>query len=278
MKIVAFILIMALSFALSIWWLNRQPSLNYLWNKYDIDKHDLISFCEKTEWNKPIRQPVNTFSNIIYLIVAISILKKSLAGKQNNATANLITANSGYKVLFGFILLYVFCMSSFYHASLIPVGLRLDYSGVYFISLFPLMYFSPRWSESRMARWRLKQRSFTFLLFSAFLIVWLLLSFLIPSGKLSIATVIIISVCVSVAYAIDKANHSKMNLHYLVLSIFSVVLASLCFGVDRYKVLCNPESYIQPHAFWNLFIGIAALFFYKYMCSENKKKLFTTTG
>ena len=260
------LVIAKLLFGYAIWWLNQQPSLQNIWNSYDADKHELISFCEKTGWNNPVRQPINTFSNIIYLIVAIFIFKKTLLEKRNT------NAYTGYKVLFGFVLLYVFLVSTFYHASLIHVALRLDYSGVYLISLFPLMYFSPRWSESRMAKWRLKQLAFTRLLFSTFLILWLLLSFLIPSGKLSIATVVIIFACVAVAFTIDKANHSKSNLLYLVLSILSVLIAALCFEFDKYKVLCNPESYIQPHALWNVFIGIAALFFYLYMCNENNKE------
>ena len=272
MKVVAFILIMAFGFALSILWLNHQPLLNGIWNNYDTDKHKLISFCEKTDWNKPIRQPINTFSNIVYLIVAIIILKKSMTEKYNHSAGKLIPAYRAYKVLFGFILLYVFCMSTLYHASLIPVALRLDYSAVYLISLFPLMYFSPRWSESRMAQWRLKQQSFTRLLFSAFLIVWLLLSFLIPIGKLGILIVVIIFVCVAVAYTITKAHRGKANLQYLVLSILSVLLAALCFVFDKYKVFCNPESYVQPHALWNVFVGIAALFFFLYMCSEKDKE------
>ena len=192
--------------------------------------------------------------------------------KHNHSAGKLIPAYRAYKVLFGFILLYVFCMSTFYHASLITVALWLDYSGVYLISLFPLMYFSPRWSESRMAKWRLKQQAFTRLLFLAYLIVWLLLSFLIPSGKLGILIVVIIFVCVAVAYTITKAHRGKANLQCLVLSILSVLLAALCFVFDKYQLFCNPESYVQPHALWNVFIGIAALFFFLYMCSEKDKE------
>lgn len=253
-------------FVLMIWWLNHTVIFQNIWSSYDIDKHELFSFCEKTDMSKPIRQPINTFSNIVYLLVAIFILKKTIIQTRNTDTSK------SYKVLFGFILLYVFFMGSFYHASLINIALRLDYSGVYLISLFPLMYFSPRWSESRMASWRLKQKEFTWILFSAFLTLWLLLSIFIPSGNLTVATVVIIFVCIAVAFTIDKANHSKANLRYLILSIFSVLMAALCFELDKYKVFCDPESYIQPHALWNIFIGLASLFFYFYICSEKDKK------
>ena len=273
LKIVAFILIVSSVFAFIIWLFNQQSSLNDVWNNYDTDKHELISFCEKTEWSKVVRQPVNTFSNIVYFITAIIILKNTLTEKRCNITGNSLLAYTGYKMLLGIVLLYVFCVSTSYHASLITLALRLDYSGVYLISLFPLMYFSPRWSESRMARWRLKQPAFTRILFSIFIILWFLLSIFIPSGNLGILTVVIIIVAVTVAFIIDKANHNKANLQYLILSIISVIIAALCFGIDKYEILCNPESYLQPHALWNLFIGIAALYFYYYMCSENKKEL-----
>ena len=236
----ATILVIAkLLFGCAIWWLNQQPSLQNIWNSYDADKHELISFCEKTGWNNPVRQPVNTFSNIVYLIVAIFVLKKALTEKRNT------TSYIGYKVLFGFILFYVFCASVFYHASLISLALRLDYSGVYLIALFPLMYFSPRWSESRMARWRLKQPAFTRILFSIFFIVWLLLSVFIPSGNLGILTVVIIFVCVAIAYTITKAHHGKANLQYLILSILSGLQNTLYLSDTKHNAASITERMLN---------------------------------
>ena len=236
----AVILVIAtLIFGCAIWWLNQQPSLQNIWNNYDFDKHELISFCEKTDMIKFIRQPVNTFSNIVYLIVAIFILRKIPTEKRN------ATTYTDYKILFGYILLYVFCVSTFYHASLICVALRLDYSGVYLLSLFPLMYFSPRWSDSRMARWRLKQLAFARILFSIFFIVWLLLSILIPSGNLGILTVVIIFVCVAIAYTITKAHRGKANLQYLILSILSGLQNTLYLSDTKHSAANNTERILK---------------------------------
>jgi hypothetical protein len=269
----SFTIIVALGFWLTIQWLNGRSSFDNVWTYYDFDKNDLASFCEKTLWNKPVRQPVNTFSNIAYLLTAIFVLRKEWVEKKYGISDKLFYINRKYKLLLGYILVYVFCMGTLYHASLIDIALKFDYSGVYLIALFPMFYFSPRWSESYEAKWRLKQEGFNRLLFSSFFIIWLLLSIFIPGRTLSITAVVSIFIMSAVAFAIEKANRNAMGLKYLILSIVSVVVAFLCFESDRFKILCNPSSYLQPHALWNIFIGIAALFFYKYMNCKIEKQI-----
>lgn len=263
-----FIIAIAISFALLIRLLNQMPSLDKVWTHYDTDKHEMTSFCEKTLWDKPVRQPINTFSKIAYLLMGILILRKERYEKKSVPMLRddkLSNINRKYKLLLGYILLYVFCAGTLYHASLIHIALKIDYSGVYMIALFPLLYFSPRWSESRETKWRLKQKGFNRLLFFCFFIFWLLLNIFIPAGTMSIAAVVIIFIMVAVAFAIEKVNRSAAGLKYLILSIAFVTVAFICFESDRFKIFCNPSSYIQPHALWNIFIGIAALFFYRYM-------------
>lgn len=260
----------AAAFAFLILRLNNHQALRNAWIAYDTDKHELASFCERTEWDKPVRQPVNTFSHIAYLLAGIVILKKEITEKKILLSDKLTALGRSYRILLGGILFYVFFAGSFYHASLINLSLKLDYSGVFLIALFPLMYFFPRWSESREAKWRLKQKGFHRLLFSSFFILWLLLSIFIPGGKLGIAAVVVIFLLVAVVYVIEKENRGKANLKHLILSIISVLVAFLWFELDRFKILCNPQSWIQPHALWNVFIGIAALCFYFYMSSEKK--------
>ncbi|MFW1567993.1 hypothetical protein ACEV9J_23830, partial [Vibrio parahaemolyticus] len=65
---------LALIFGLAIWWLNKNPALQGLWNNFIIDKRVPASFCEQVHINSPVRQPVNTFSNIVYLLTAFIIL------------------------------------------------------------------------------------------------------------------------------------------------------------------------------------------------------------
>lgn len=258
-----------LLFGLAIIWLNHNPSLQHIWSNYYVDKKVPASFCEKTGLSNPVRQPINTFSSIIYLIIAIIILKKSREERYSSDTYNLIMANKTYSFLFGFVLLYVFAASSFYHASLISPAHTLDYSAVFSFSLFPAMFLLyRRWFRRKNKLFNTQRRKSIALFFSAFLTVIFLLTFFLPQGKEKVAVLVLIMIFFGFAFFELKNNPDNSKRHYLVLSIASVLIGLLCFEFDRNKILCNPGSYFQMHSLWNLFIGVSAFYFFLYMRSE----------
>ncbi|MBX9785452.1 MAG: hypothetical protein K2X48_19375 [Chitinophagaceae bacterium] len=255
-------------FGLTIWWLNHNSSLQYIWEPFAFDKKIPASFCEKISTSSPVRQPINTFSNIVYLIAAIVILKQTWNDKYKGNTHGLHTA---YCFLFGFILFYVFFSSIFYHASLINIAHKFDYSAVFSFSLFPVMFFLHRqWlSRNNILLSTKKLKSFI-LFFSAFLTVNLLLTFLMPKGKESIAALVIIFIFLALIFATVITEPGSPGKHYLILSVISILIALLWFEFDKNKILCNTDSYFQPHSLWNLFIGFSAFYFYLYMRSEHQ--------
>lgn len=260
-----------LLFGLGIIWLNHTPSLQHIWSNYFVDKKVPASFCEKTGLSNPVRQPINTFSSIIYLIIAIIIFKKSWEERYSSDTYNLTTANKTYSFLFGFVLLYVFAASSFYHASLISPAHRLDYSAVFSFSLFPAMFLLyGRWFRPNNKLLTNQRRKSSAVFFLSFLTILFLLTFLIPKEKEKVAVLVLILIFFSFAFFELKNKPDNPGSHYLVLSISSVLIGLLWFEFDRYKILCNPGSYFQMHSLWNLFIGVSAFYFFLYMRSEHK--------
>ena len=260
-----------LLFSLAIIWLNHSQSLQHVWSNYIVDKKVLASFCEKTGLSNPVRQPINTFSNIIYLIIAIVILKKSWEERYSSNTLNLITANKTYSFIFGFILLYVFGASTFYHASLINLAHKLDHSSVFCFTLFPVMFFLNRWWFIWHSKYTQTQKRGSIVVFiSTFLITNILLAILTPKGNQSVTALILILIFLgsAIATTITEPDNPKRN--NLILSIVSVPVALVWFEFDKYKVLCNPKSYFQLHSLWNLFIGISAFYFFLYMHNEYK--------
>ncbi len=256
-------------FGFSIWWLNKNPALQGLWNSFNIDKRIPASFCEQVHLNNPVRQPVNTFSNIIYLVIAIVVLKTSWEERFKRNSHDLVTVNTVYGFLFGLILLYVFFASSFYHTSLINIAHKLDYSAVFAFSLFPIIFFlHRRYLNHNSKLLAAQKRKLTIVFFSTYLLANLLLAFLIPRGKESLTALILIQIFLGLAFfaAIDKSG--KQGRFYLALSIVSVLIAFIWFEFDKYKILCRPNSYFQPHSLWNLFIGLSAYNFYLYIRSE----------
>lgn len=259
----------AVVFGFTIWWLNHTPLLQHIWETFPLDKKIPLSFCEKIQVNNPVRQPINTFSNIVYLVVSIVIFKTAWEERRNENSNELITLSTAYSFLFAIILLYVFFASSFYHAALIPLAHKLDYSAVFAFSLFPTTFFlHRRWLIKKGKLRFLEKRKLTFALFSIYLLAVLLLSLLIPRGKESLTALILIQIFLGLAFfaAIDKSDYHQRG--YLVLSVISVLIALLCFVFDKYKIMCSPNSYFQTHSLWNLFIGLSAFYFFLYIRSE----------
>ena len=94
-----------LLFGLLIWWLNHIPYMQRIWENFIVDKKIPASFCEQVDVNNPVRQPVNTFSNIIYLITAIIILKTTRNERYINRSDGHLAGSNRSSTLFSFILL-----------------------------------------------------------------------------------------------------------------------------------------------------------------------------
>lgn len=266
---IVMLIIAALLFGFLIWWLNHNPSMQNSWEKFTVDKKVPASFCEQLHLSNPVRQPVNTFSNIVYLAVAIIVLKKTRESYISRSNYR-ITADNGYALLFGVLLLYVFGASTFYHASLIDAAHKLDYSAVFSFSLYPIMFLLNRWWLRRHGMLlNIQKRKTTAVFFSAFLAVNLLLIFFTPKGKESLAAIILVMIFLGLAIATVIFEKENPGLNYLILSISSLLIAILWFELDKYKILCNPASYFQPHSLWNICVGISAFYFYLYIRVES---------
>ncbi|PYF74648.1 hypothetical protein [Pedobacter nutrimenti] len=265
---VVLVILLVFLFALGICWVNHSPKMQNVWSGFPLGITGIASaFCEKTKLSNPVRQPVNSFSSVVYLIVAIIILKDRQF--YSNTSSNV--AIRLYQLLFGVILLYIFVTSFFYHASLIRLARKLDYSGVFAFSLFPILYFSHRWRLVYKSKKRpnKKIRLYDHILL-VFLSICVLLSLFIPHGLENKIVFLIILVLFILAFAAEKLSVANTNRMYLMKSGFSVFMALFWFEFDKYKPLCNPDSYFQPHSLWNLFIGIAAFHFYLYIRSEKE--------
>lgn len=255
-------------FGFTICLLNNTPSLQNIWEIFLLDKKIPASFCEKIHLSNPVRQPVNTFSNIVYLLIAIIVFKTGWEERGKRNSHDLVTANTAYSFLFGFVLLYVFFASSFYHASLINLAHKLDYSAVFAFSLFPTMFFLHRSILAKKTQLHASQKKvLTLLFFGSYILIISLLSFLIPRGKESLAALVLIQIFLGFAFFAVINKSDNCGRAYLVLSVLLVLIALVCFEFDKYKILCNPNSYFQTHSLWNLFIGLSAFYFYLYIRS-----------
>lgn len=138
----------------------------------------------QSEIYKPIQQPINVFSSVVYLLVAVIILGENL--KKINYKSNTINKeNLIHKTVFALVLLYIFIASSLYHSLLTKSSLKMDYSAVYFFSLFPVMYFNYQWLITK-ANFT-KQKSI-FLIYIIYISTCICLSIYAPIGKEELVT------------------------------------------------------------------------------------------
>lgn len=267
----AFLLFAAL-FALVIWWVNNQQQWYGMWDKFYTYSDIESSFCEKIDLKKVVRQPINTFSNIVYLIFGLAIIRRGWKDQSKRNRYNIISANPFYSITYGFILLYTFAASTFFHSSLLIFANRLDFSAVYSLSLFPLMYFTHRvWLMRLGLPSNTRHYKSMWTLIVLFTALYIALTFFIPDGTGKYVVLGIIACMITFGVLVERADPGKTNRRYLTWCIASLLFAVMWFAFDVYKILCEPESIIQPHSLWHLFAGIAAFYFYMYIRSERNK-------
>ncbi len=267
-----FLLVTIFLYALGIWFLNHMFPSTGMWDKFYAEDDIGTFFCEKTNMNLIVRQPINTFSNFIYWIVAVIILRRGWKDQSKRNRYNIISANPFYSILLGGIMVYIFCASTFFHSSLIEFASRLDFSAVYSLSLFPLMYFTHRvWLLTIGVPSNVKHTKSTTILIIVFSLAYLLLTFFLPEGRENYTVLGIIITIIIFGIIVEKKDPGKTNHYYLIACIISILMAVMWFAFDIYKVFCNQNSIIQPHSLWHLFAGISTFYFYMYIRSEKNK-------
>jgi len=229
-------------------------------------------FCEKTVMDHFVRQPINTFSNFIYWLTAIVVLNRGWKDRTKKTRYNIISANPFYSFLLGGIMLYIFCASVFFHSSLIHVASELDFSAVYSLSLFPFMYFTHRLVLLRLGiPSNQKHRQSTRAVIVIFTADYFLLTFGLPNVNRNYVVLGIIIAVIIFATIVERYDRGKTNHYYLITCMLSILFAAMWFGFDVHKIMCDPDSIIQPHSLWHIFSGIAAFYFYMYIRSEHNK-------
>lgn len=262
----------AVLFALIIYSLNHFFYPSNFWNNFTTTKGIEVWFCEFTDMNKLVRQPINTFTNIWYMVNALFFLSKGISDYRKPNSFNLITANPFYSILLGIISIYTFICSTFFHSSLIAIASKLDFSAVYSISLFPLMYYTHRIlllkrNKPSNIKHPKEVRGIVFV----FSIIYLMLTFLVPMDYVHPIVLTFIVLTALGGYYLEKVEPHKTNKAYLSLMVITITIAVVLFKMDIDKVACDPDSFFQPHSLWHIANSLTVFYIYLYFRSENYK-------
>lgn len=251
-------------FAFAIWWLNQSLCFQNVWNSFTVNSGLEDSFCEKIFYSNPVRQPINTFSNIIYLIVAVIIFKN--VKKDTNSDSDKM--NRFYESFLGLLLICIFIFSVFFHAVLSVRSHKLDLTAVCAFVLFPPIYLFYHFIFKKKD----KSVYVSKVLFSlSFFIIFLLLYSTTHNEKHNMIILSLILLFFILSFLVF--NKKPANLKYLIYSLVSVVTAMIWYELDRFKFFCNPEGLFQLHSLWHIFTGLSAFYFYIFI--RNNKTIIT---
>lgn len=240
-----------------------------IWQGYTLSTGIEYFFCEYSRMNSLVRGPLNTISNLPFLFFGIVMIILGNIDRQNNTYRNLLTAYPIYSYLYGACCIFAFAASTFFHASLIKIAQHMDMSGVYALSLMPLIYNLHRIYNIRIYKTThqttLKALQFFLALFMLFLALLTALKWKLPAP---IVIPILIGLIILSTLYVRRNRLFRGNNALLATAVLCIVLGIACYALDMKKLICDQDSWIQPHAIWHIFSAASAFLCYCYWRSE----------
>ncbi len=229
-------------------------------------------FCELNHMNELFREPVNTLSNLAYLLygsICIAFYKNDLLKKMRG---NLIVEFPEFSLLMGFAFLYLAFGSFYYHASLTKVAQRHDMAATYTVTVFPViinvlnLLIGFKKSSNFLFRKQTAQVGF-------FVIVITSIFFYVFKWHLNANIVLpLMFILIGVTSFLSVSFfEGKSYIWFLLFGFFFLLVAFGLWYADRFNFWCNPVGIFQGHAVWHFLTGLAAFFVYLFLRSERKK-------
>jgi dihydroceramidase len=214
-------------------------------------------FCEAIQFGQSIRQPANTWSSLVYVLVGA--LTIALTQAADTVWAELRLTKS-YSIVLGLSIILIGVGSAFYHASLTFIGQFSDVLGMYLLTSFMLVY---AWE-------RLFDLNRTITLIVYFLINLVLVWFLIkvPETRRYLFGLVLIAAMIF-EYLMRRFKKPLIQVRWWHIGFSLFTIAYVIWILDISKTLCEPYSYLQGHAIWHVLGAVAIWFLYYYYVSES---------
>ena len=219
-------------------------------------------FCEPVVHGL-IRQPVNTWSNLAFILVGTLTMIVAVGDLSNPANkrdhTNLMRSRWIYPGMYAYAAALIGLGSMAYHASMAFTAQVADILGMYLLSTFMVLYNLSR-------AFKLKGWAF----FGAFVGINLALGVIStawPVSRRPIFVGLLVLILLSELLAWKKAP-ACMNMKALLAASTSLVIACSAWLLDTNGIFCSPDSWLQLHSLWHIGMAAAIWFLYLYYRSE----------
>lgn len=215
-------------------------------------------FCESLRKGF-IRQPINTYSNLAYLLIGLLILAHA---RSDNARTNLMSSHRAYPIVFSIATMVIGVGSFFYHASLTFIGQWFDVMGMYLFASFALLY--------NLARLR-PLRGTTFAV--GYVVMNAMLGYLLivnPFIRRQVFAAMIYGI-LALEVLVLLAERPRIRTRYFIGALVSLIVAYAIWMLDENRTWCDPSSILQGHAVWHWLTAASAGLLYLYYRSEEGK-------
>lgn len=217
-------------------------------------------WCEATRTGSWILEPVNTWTNLIYLFAGLIFIYKA---QDLTTHSNKLNSLILFPRLYGFAMIFLGLGSFFYHASQTFVGQWFDVFGMYLISMFYIFYNFYRVDH-------LSIKYFLFFYFVSCLFLGLIIFFLPETRRWLFGVSIVFALIQSIW--IQVKSKSAINVKNLAAALCAYLFAQTTWILDKNKIWCDPYAWMNGHGIWHVFTGVAAISTYLYFRSERSSK------
>lgn len=211
-------------------------------------------FCELTRNNSSVKQPVNAWSSLAFVLTAFLIFLHSRKWSDFSTKLPLWMA-----YLLGIAAFLTGIGSAFYHASLSLSGQIVDILGMFLLATTMLVY-----SWYRLLDWNKREFLWVFLLINISLTI---VQVVMPETRRYVfAAVLVIALLFEYVYLFRKKPRIIATRLHAALGLFGI--AYLIWIFDNNRMMCDPTSLIQGHAVWHILGAISVGLLYLYYFSE----------
>jgi hypothetical protein len=240
-----------------------------VWADFELSKAGLTAeYCEGNRFEAFIRQPVNSWSNLIYFFLGTWIIGTGVQGWRSRAPQNALQAFPAMSLWTGLMLVGLCFGSFFFHASVTRLGQHWDMGFTYAVAWCLVATGGYRWSlilRGDLAGAKPAHRGLWLgvavgggLLMTIF--KWWI------DGKIALPALMLVGLALAVGAYYRLPGRFSGRL--LLAGVVALVLAGVFRALDLAKVACDPDSLLQWHALWHVCTGLAAFVFWRMVFGE----------